>query len=111
MRKGKPLLPDRVGNINYEKLLRKIRRIRITYGSFAKKAGISAADMYAIRVGSMMSAEGEMRACRFFQCDCSDIRDIELPKNNKVHYDPNMMLSEEDTMQYEPLLADEYRKA
>lgn len=63
---------------DYAKLMKILRRKRITIRSFVRKANISPADFYMIKIGELMSVEGEYNACAFLGCDSADIRDLVL---------------------------------
>ena len=65
--------------VSYEKLFKKLRKRRIRFSSFAKQAGLTEEDVYAIEIGTFMTLEGEIRACIFLECDMSDIREFEVP--------------------------------
>ena len=67
--------------VSYERLLKKIRKRRITLGSFAKQAGLTREDLYNLRIRTFMSMEAEGRCCIFFECALSDIREIFLPED------------------------------
>ncbi len=65
--------------VSYDRLLKRLRKRRITLGSFAKKAGITREDLYNMRIGVFMSFESEARACVFLECDLKDIREVFVP--------------------------------
>lgn len=67
--------------VSYEKLLKMIRKRRITLGSFAKQVGLSREDLYNLRIGTFMSMNAEARCCIFFECDLPQIREIFLPED------------------------------
>ncbi len=66
---------------DYAKLMKLLRRKRITIRSFVRKANISPADFYMIKIGELMSVEGEYNACTFLGCDSADIRDL-VPRDS-----------------------------
>ena len=71
-------MPQSRHKADYTKLFNILKKRRITLGSFVRQAGISKCDHYLIRLGEIMSIEGEYQACVFLHCDTSDIRDLVL---------------------------------
>ena len=67
--------------VSYERLLKKIRKRRITLGSFAKQVGLSREDLYNLRIGTFISLEAEGRCCVFFECSLSQIREVFIPED------------------------------
>ncbi len=64
---------------DYSKMMKMIRKRRITFGSFCKKVGLSEYDIYRCQMGGLMTLEGEMRAAIFLQCKLSDLREMHIP--------------------------------
>jgi hypothetical protein len=80
---------------DYSKLFAILKKRRMTLGSFVRKAGISKCDYYLLRLGELMSINGEYQACAYLGCDTIDIRDLVLrnppkeeepPKEDDVEY-------------------------
>ncbi len=66
----KPLL-----RVDYSKLMKLIRKKRMTLSAFAKRTKISRADLYFMQINELMSPEGEFLVCHYLNCDICDIRD------------------------------------
>ena len=62
--------------VSYDKMWKKVRKLRITVNAFLRKAQLSEQDKYLLKLGEMMTVEGELRVSTFLKTPISELRDI-----------------------------------